>query len=139
MDEPAAVAWLPKPLGLLFALYFLASLVHVVHNAGYIAFYPTLPMWITPDRVYGLWLAVTGLGAAGLVAHRKGWPRTGAFLLVLYGACSLNGLAHFALPLCAQHNAVTTLTILLETGSGLWLAFASARRAWPRTRASRHC
>ena len=50
--EPAAPRIrFPRWLAALAAVYFLASLAHFSHNAEYIAFYPGLPRWITPESV----------------------------------------------------------------------------------------
>ncbi len=80
------IAILPKHVWALVALYFVASLAHFVHNAEYIAFYPIMPGWITRETVYLVWLAITGLGIAGLVFSRLGWLALGALCLA---ACSL--------------------------------------------------
>lgn len=52
------------------SIYFVASSAHFVHNAAYIADYPNMPSWLTPDRVYVAWLVVTAVGVAGLMALR---------------------------------------------------------------------
>ena len=55
----------PSHLWAWLALYGVASLVHFGHNAEYIAFYPNMPAWLTREKVYLAWLAITGLGVSG--------------------------------------------------------------------------
>jgi hypothetical protein len=40
----------------LVLVHALASLVHFVHNATFLADYPNMPAWITPGGVYAVWL-----------------------------------------------------------------------------------
>src|ERR1700755_977102 len=80
---------LPKPLWLLIAVYFLASLAHFTHNAEYIAFYPNMPAWLTRDKVYLAWLAVTSVGVAGLTALRFKRHAASLALIAAYGAFGL--------------------------------------------------
>ncbi len=63
---------IPTALWLAAACYFAASLAHFSHNAEYIAFYPNMPAWLTREQVYLVWLAITGVGAAGWLMLRLG-------------------------------------------------------------------
>jgi len=117
---------LPKPLRVLAAAYFLASLAHFVHNAELIAFYPGMPGWLTREHVYIAWLLITSLGAAGLLVARLGLPALGVLLIGAYGAFGLDGLAHYMLALCSQHTLAANATIWAEAASGLALMLASA-------------
>lgn len=112
---------LPKPIWLLLAVYFCANLVHFAHNAEYIAFYPNMPQWITRERVYLAWLAVSSVGILALVLTRLGLPALGAILLAAYGALGIDGLGHYALALCSEHTLATNLTIWFEVVTGLAL------------------
>ena len=116
----------PKPLWLLLGLYFLASLAHFAHNAEFIAFYPNMPHWLTREKVYLAWLAVSSVGAAAVLLGRLGLPVLGTLLLAAYGALGLDGLGHYTLALCAEHTFATNFTIWFEVASGLALLFASS-------------
>ncbi|WP_422011011.1 hypothetical protein [Roseateles sp.] len=65
----------------LVAAYFLASLAHFGHNAQYIAFYPGMPAWLTPGKVWLFWFAVTGVGLMALALVRLGLPALGLLAL----------------------------------------------------------
>lgn len=117
---------LPKHVWLLLTAYFVASLAHFAHNAEYIAYYPNMPDWITRETVYLAWLAVSGIGAAGLLALRFKLPTVGVVLIAAYGAFGLDGLAHYSLALCSEHTLATNITIWSEAVSGLLLLLACA-------------
>src|SRR5688572_15595897 len=93
------------------AMYFAASLLHFAHNAEYIAFYPNMPAWLTREKVYLAWLAITGVGVAGLALWGLGWKVAGALCLAAYGALGLDGLGHYSLALCSEHTLAMNLTI----------------------------
>jgi hypothetical protein len=128
----------PRPVGLLFLTYTLASLAHFVHNAEFIAFYPGMPAWITRETVYQAWLVVAGVGALGLGLRYLGWPSLGALVIAAYGALGLDGLAHYALGLCSEHTWLANLTIWLEVLTGLILAAAASVLAWREKANSAH-
>jgi len=121
---------LPRALGLLLAAYFAASLLHFAHNAAFIAYYPNMPAWITPERIWLAWLAVSSVGLVALVLTHAGRRCAGALCMAAYGAFGLDGLLHYTLALCSEHTLATHLTIALEAGAGLALLLASAVRAW---------
>ncbi|NDZ13845.1 hypothetical protein C7T35_33765 [Variovorax sp. WS11] len=124
MRFPWTSALLPQGVWALLATYFLASLAHFTHNAEYIAYYPNMPLWITRETVYLVWLAVTSVGVAGLALSRSGWPFLGAVALAAYGAFGLDGLGHYTLALCAEHTWAMNLSIWAEAVAGLGLALA---------------
>jgi hypothetical protein len=126
IEKSAHMPRLPRHIGILLAVYFIASAVHFVHNAKYIAYYPNMPSWITADRVYLAWCVVTAVGITGLVALRLRLHAAAAVLIALYGALGLDGLAHYTLALCSEHTIMTNVTIWSEAISGLCLLFASA-------------
>lgn len=117
---------LPAQFLVVIGLYFLASLAHFSHNAQYLAYYPGLPSWLTPDRVYLAWLAITSIGALGFFAHWAGWYEVSLPLLGLYGAFGLDGLAHYTLALCSEHTLAANIIIWSEAVAGLFVLFASA-------------
>jgi hypothetical protein len=112
---------IPKSLLILTIAYFAASLAHFGHNAEYIAFYPGMPAWLTREKVYLAWLAVTGVGCAAWVLARLALPAPALLLLAVYGALGLDGLAHYTLGLCSEHTLMANLTIGSEAVTGMAL------------------
>lgn len=121
----AARSPLPTHLWVLAGLYFAASLAHFTHNAEFIAFYPNLPKGLTREHVYLVWLAITSLGAGGLILARRGLRALGLLLIAAYGALGLDGLAHYTLALCSEHSVAANLTIGAEAASGVALMLAA--------------
>ena len=138
MPLSLTAAHLPKPVWLLLAVYFIASLTHFAHNAEYIAYYPNMPAFITRETVYWAWLAVSSLGVAGLIVSRMGLHALGALLLMAYGACGLDGLLHYTLALCSEHTLATNLTIWFEVLAGVALALASLAMLARKSNITRH-
>jgi hypothetical protein len=126
MRLPLTSPLFPKHVWALLVAYFVASLMHFVHNAEFIAVYPNLPAWLTREKVYLAWLAVSSLGVAGLIVSRLGLRALGALFVGAYGAFGLDGLGHYTLALCSEHTLATNLTIWFEVIAGLMLALASA-------------
>jgi len=110
----------------LTALYFAASLAHFSHNARYIAFYPGMPAWLTPGRVWLFWFAVCGVGLLAWALTRLGLKALGLLALGVYGALGLDGLLHYRLGLCSEHTLLANLTIWAEATTGLMLLLVSA-------------
>jgi hypothetical protein len=119
-------AILPKPLLVLAVVYFTASLAHFGHNAEYIAFYPGMPGWLTREKVYLAWLAVTSLGLIAFVFARLALPALALLFLAAYGAFGLDGLAHYTLALCSEHTLLANITIWSEAITGVVLLLVSA-------------
>ena len=126
----------PVHLRTLIAVYFIASFAHFAHNAEFIAIYPNMPAGLTREKVYLAWLAVTGVGIAGLLLARRGRRAWGTALVGAYGALGLGGLAHYTLALCSEHTLVTNITIWVEVVSGFVLMAASALLIARRIRAA---
>jgi hypothetical protein len=122
------VSSLPKHVQALVAAYFLATLAHFAHNAEFIAFYPSMPAWLTREKVYLAWLAMTSVGVAGLVAARFGWSALGALLIGAYGALGLDALTHYTIALCSEHTLTANVTIWCEAAVGVALAVAAVRQ-----------
>jgi hypothetical protein len=121
---------LPKHVWVLLALYGVASLVHFAHNAEYIAFYPNMPVWLTREKVYLAWVAITSVGIIGAILVIAGWRATAALFLAAYGAFGLDGLAHYTLALCSEHTLATNLSIWFEAVAGVALALSAGWFAW---------
>ncbi|MDB5957893.1 MAG: hypothetical protein JWP60_4501 [Ramlibacter sp.] len=116
----------PRPLIGLLALYAVASLWHFSHNAEYIALYPHMPAWLTREKVYVAWLAVSAVGLAGAGMWVLGWGRAAGVALAFYGLLGLGGLAHYTLALCSEHTLTMNFTIGFEALAGLALAASVA-------------
>jgi hypothetical protein len=127
MKQLAALPTFPKHILALAALYCVASLTHFVHNAEYIAFYPNMPAWITRENVYVAWLAITGVGIAGLVLALIGFQLAAAVFVGVYGSLGLDGLGHYALALCSQHTFAMNFSIWFEVITGVALTVACAQ------------
>ena len=116
----------PRSLPVLAAVFFAASLAHFANNAEYIAFYPGMPEWLTREKVYLAWLAVTSLGFVAVVLAKLSLPALALLFLAMYGAFGLDGLAHFTLALCSEHSLLANVTIWLEAVTGTVLLLVSA-------------
>lgn len=117
---------LPKYFWALFAVYSLASLIHFIHNAEFIAIYPNMPAWITRETVYLAWLGIGCLGFAGLLMWRFKLFALGMLCFAAYGALGIDGLAHYTLALCGEHTMATNFTIWFEVITGFALLMTSA-------------
>lgn len=125
--------------GLLVALagaYCLASLVHFVHNAEFLAQYPNMPGWLSRSKVYAAWLLVTAVGAAGLALARSRFVLAGLLFVAAYAALGFDGLGHYALAPIAAHTLAMNLTIWLEVGAATVLLLFVLRLAFLEGRLS---
>jgi hypothetical protein len=120
--RPAIRASLPGYIWLLAAMYFVASLAHFTHNAEFIALYPGMPAWVSRGEVYGVWLAITAVGAVAAGFALVGWRMAAGIGLAAYGAFGLDGLLHYTLALCSEHTLTMNLTIAMEALTGVALA-----------------
>lgn len=105
----------------LLALYALANSLHFAINADFIAFYPHMPEWMSAERVYLVWMGVTGIGLTGLVLALSGRIWLSRPFLALYGLCGLDGLFHYTLDLCKDHDLLTNFLIGSEALLGISL------------------
>ncbi len=119
-----------KPLWALITLYTVASLVHFVHNAEYIAFYPNMPQWITSATVYKAWLGIAAIGIVGVGFWKIGWYVLGAVFVAVYGALGIDGLAHYSLALCSEHTLAANVTIWFEVFTGTALMLTAGYKAY---------
>jgi len=122
---------------MLVAVYALANSLHFAINADFIAFYPYMPEWMSADRVYTVWIAVTGVGLAGLVLGLSGQVWLSRLFLALYGLCGLDGLFHYTLDLCKEHDLLTNLAIGSEALFGICLFAVIALESTRAVKASR--
>jgi len=119
----------PPLVWTLLAAYCSASLIHFTHNAEYIAVYPNMPAWLTREKVYIAWLAVTGVGIVGIALSFLGRRVASALWLAAYGALGLGGLGHYSLALCSEHTFAMNFTIWFEAVTGGGLAVSAIRLA----------
>ena len=111
----------------LSAAYCIASLAHFVHNAEYLAQYPNMPPWLTRSKVYASWLAITAVGALGVVFVRSRYAATGLVLIAIYAAFGFDGLGHYALAPISAHTLAMNLSIWFEVAAAAILLFAALR------------
>jgi purine-cytosine permease-like protein len=112
------------PSGLLLAAvaaHVVATLVHFVHNAVFLADYPNLPVWLTAGGVYASWAVLTAIGIAGLALLRRVSVPAGLGVLVLYALLGFGGFDHYTLAAIAAHTTAMNLTILFEAMTGSML------------------
>ncbi|HET6264703.1 MAG TPA: hypothetical protein VFD95_07590 [Usitatibacter sp.] len=101
----------------LFALalvYAVASLVHFTHNAEFIADYPSMPATWSRGGVYLAWVALTALGAAGLLLVARGSRVAGLLVVAAYAVLGLDSLGHYVLAPLSAHTLAMNSTILVE-------------------------
>jgi hypothetical protein len=114
MIQTSSTTRIPGCLLALLAVYCAASLIHFVHNARFIADYPNLPAWLTSAKVYLAWLAVTAVGAAGMVFFKFGRRLPGLVLIAGYAALGFAGLDHYSLAPVSAHTVAMNATIGFE-------------------------
>jgi hypothetical protein len=118
-----------KTLLALVLAYAVASLVHFIHNAEYLADYPGLPQTWTREGVYLAWAGLTAIGVAGWALHSRGHARFGLLLLAIYALGGIDSLGHYFLAAPAAHSFAMHTTILLEVAAAAILIFYVARQA----------
>jgi hypothetical protein len=120
-----------KALLVLLLTYGVASLVHFVHNAEFIADYPNMPASWTRADVYFAWLGLTGVGILGGLLVARGYQLTGLLFVAMYAALGLDSLGHYVLAPMSAHTAAMNATILLDvTAAALLLIEAVKLIAW---------
>jgi hypothetical protein len=107
----------------LLVAYGVASLVHFIHNAEFLADYPGMPSSWTREGVYLVWLAMSLIGVVGWLLASRGFQVAGLLLVALYAVCGLDSLGHYVLAPLSAHTMAMNSTILLEvTAAALVLA-----------------
>ena len=101
----------------LLALYAGASLLHLTHNAEYLAQYPNLPASWTRADVYLAWCCVTTVGLCGYLLYRGGFRRVGLTVLAIYGGLGFDGLLHYTRAPIAHHSPLMNFTIWVEVAA----------------------
>jgi len=132
MSEPAPAAMMtqshprvPSHLLVLLVVYSLASLIHFAHNAEFVTDYPNLPAWLTRSTVYGAWLAIAAVGAAGLVLLRLRFRVLGMLVVAAYAALGFAGLDHYWVAPMSAHTLAMNATIWFEVVAAAALLVAT--------------
>jgi hypothetical protein len=121
-----------RPLITASIAYAFASLFHHVHNATFLTVYPNLPPSLSVLGVYVAWAAVTTIGVMGFLLIRYKYLGAGLLTLAIYGACGLDGLAHYVVADFSMHSTMMHFSILAEVFTGVVLicvAIATALKA----------
>jgi hypothetical protein len=113
-----------------FAVYALANSLHFAINADFIAFYPYMPGWIGPGTVHRAWILVNSIGLAGVLLSMVGQRFAANCMLAAYGLLGLDGLLHYSLDLCKDHDLLTNFAIGGEALFGLAPCIASVSDIW---------
>jgi hypothetical protein len=121
-----------RTLLVLVLSHAVASLLHFVHNATFLADYPNMPGWITPGGVYAAWLGEAAIGAAGVVLFLRG-RIIGRALIATYAVLGFAGLDHYTLAPMSAHTLAMNATIWLETITGLILLLFALTAMTART------
>lgn len=103
-----------RSLALLLLMYGVASLVHFVHNAEFLADYPNMPASWSRVSVYFAWVGMTAIGVFGWFVFVRGFPGAGLVLLAIYSALGLESLGHYVLAPLSAHTVAMNATILAE-------------------------
>jgi hypothetical protein len=117
---------IPSYFFVLLAVYCGASLLHFVHNAELLSEYPNIPAWLTRSKVYLAWLAITGVGTAGLLFLESRLRLLGLLLIGVYAALGFAGLDHYSLAPIRAHTATMNATIWFEVVAAACLLAATA-------------
>src|SRR6266852_4818669 len=75
--------------------YLVASLVHFIHNAEFLADYPNMPPWLTRGGVYAAWIVIAALGVTGYALRRQRHGAAGSLPLAVSGVSGVLVLAHY--------------------------------------------
>jgi hypothetical protein len=103
-----------KTLLVLLLSYGLASLVHFIHNAEFLADYPNLPATWTRAGVYSAWLVLTAVGIGGWLLVVRGLPRLGLLFIAIYAAGGMDSLGHYVVAPMSAHSLAMNASILFE-------------------------
>ena len=122
-----------RTLFVLALAYAVASLVHFTHNAEFIADYPNMPTTWSRGGVYLAWVALTALGAAGLLLVARGYRIAGLLVIAVYAVLGLDSLGHYVLAPLSAHTLAMNSTILIEvTAAALVLVEVARQLGRPR-------
>jgi hypothetical protein len=125
-----------KALVKLLLVYGVASLIHFIHNAEFLADYPGLPVTWTRAGVYFAWLGMTLTGILGWLLLTRGHQVAGLVLVAVYAALGIDSLGHYVVAPLSAHSMGMNATILMEVAAAALLFLEAmklmARRALRR-------
>ncbi|MBX2822077.1 MAG: hypothetical protein KTR29_20455 [Rhodothermaceae bacterium] len=116
-----------KPLLILLLVYGVASLIHFIHNAEYLAAYPNLPESWTRSGVYLAWVGMTCVGVLGCFLLYRGYQAAGLITIAVYALLGIDSIAHYIVAPMSAHTAAMHVTILLEVTAGGLLLIETVR------------
>lgn len=117
----------PTRLIILLLVYALATLVHFIHNAEFLADYPNMPAAWTREGVYLAWLGMTTVGILGTFLVIRGHQMAGLLFLAVYALLGLDSLGHYVLAPLAAHSLAMHATILLEVTTAALLLIQAVK------------
>jgi len=106
-----------KTLLIFLLIYGVASLIHFVHNAEFLADYPNLPDSWSRAGVYFAWIGMTLVGVIGWVLVVSNYHLSGLLLIAIYAAFGLDSLGHYVLAPLSDHTLAMNSTILFEVAA----------------------
>ncbi len=113
-----------KKLNLLLLIYGVASLMHFIHNAEFLAAYPNLPDSWTRAGVYLAWAGLTTVGAVGWLLLKRGYQIAGLLAVAVYAMLGMDSLGHTMMAPMSTHTTAMNTTILFEVTAGACLFIA---------------
>ena len=134
MNHTNAPIFAARALPWLLFVYCVASLLHFVHNAEFVADYPNLPAWISRTSIYVTWLAIFCVGLCGYLLYRGRHAFPGLLLMAIYAILGLDGLLHYSRAPAAAHTASMNATIWIEVVAAAIALWAVLRLAVHRLR-----
>lgn len=117
-----------RRLAVLLIVYAVASLVHFVHNAEFLAEYPNLPASWTRPGVYLAWVGLSAVGLAGWLMVSRGYQRVGLAFICAYALLGIDSLGHYAVAPFSAHTSAMNVTILMEVGMAMGVFVEAMRR-----------
>ena len=117
-----------RRLTVLLIGYAVASLLHFVHNAEFLAEYPNLPASWTRTGVYLAWVGLSAVGLAGWLMVSRGYQRVGLALVCVYALLSIDSLGHYAVAPFSAHTSAMNATIIMEVGMAMGVFVEAMRR-----------
>ena len=116
-----------KTLLIFLLIYGVASLIHFVHNAEYLAAYPNLPESWTRNGVYLAWAGMTCVGLLGCFLLYRGYQVAGLITVAVYALLGIDSIAHYIVAPMSAHTAAMHVTILFEVAAGCLLLIETVR------------
>jgi len=117
-----------RRLTILLIVYAVASLLHFVHNAEFLAEYPNLPASWNRTGVYLAWVGLSAVGLAGWLMVSRGYQRVGLVLLCAYALLGIDSLGHYAVAPFSAHTSAMNATIIMEVGMAMGVFVAAWRK-----------